>query len=59
MEMEQLISDDEVIDLLYQVTGGLYYYYRKNIIYRDIKPGNFFYDKIKYIKIGRFCCFCC
>ena len=35
--MEQPISENEVIDLLYQATVGLYYCHRKNIIHRDIK----------------------
>ena len=39
MEMEQPIPEDEVINLLYQATAGLYYCHRKNIIHRDIKPG--------------------
>ena len=54
MEMEQPIPEDEVINLLYQATAGLYYCHRKNIIHRDIKPGNFFMTESKDIKIGDF-----
>ena len=54
MEMEQPIPKDEVIDILYQATAGLYYCHRKNIIHRDIESDNFFMTESKDIKIGDF-----
>ena len=51
MEMEQPIPEDEVINLLYQATAGLYYCHRKNVIHRDIESGKFFMTESKDIKI--------
>lgn len=52
--MNKPIPENELWQLFYQCTAGLYYIHRKNLIHRDIKPANFFMTDDKAIKIGDF-----
>ena len=52
--MKKTIDEKEILEFLYQSLSGLYYIHKKQLIHRDIKPGNIFLTSDKKIKIGDF-----
>ena len=54
LNMKKAISEDEILELMYQCMSGLCYIHNKKLIHRDIKPANLFLTDDKTIKIGDF-----
>ena len=50
----QLIPEDIIIYIIYQLVKGLQDIHKNNLIHRDLTPDNIFIDNNKKIKIGDF-----
>ena len=50
----QLIPEDIIIYIIYQLVKGLQDIHKNNLIHRDLTPDNIFIDNNKKIKMGDF-----
>lgn len=53
-EKKQFLPENDILSFFVQITSGLQYIHKKNILHRDLKPKNIFLTSQKLIKIGDF-----
>jgi len=51
---EEFLTDNEIIDITYQIASALEHAHSKNIIHRDIKPENIIVDENNTVKVADF-----
>ncbi|MDM8534478.1 Stk1 family PASTA domain-containing Ser/Thr kinase [Clostridiaceae bacterium HSG29] len=50
----EFLTDNEIIDIIYQIASALEHAHSKNIIHRDIKPENIIVDDNNTVKVADF-----
>jgi|LGVF01.1.fsa_nt_gb serine/threonine-protein kinase len=51
---DEFLSNNEIIDIVYQIASALEHAHDNNIIHRDIKPENIIVDNNKVVKVADF-----